>query len=92
MRSGPVDDLVVDLLHDGQRLHRFEQERLPLDCHGTGCVLSSAIAGGLAVGLSLLQAVRRAREHLLAGMRTSVPVGAGALPVNAGLQRWGRAG
>lgn len=32
--------------------------------HGTGCVYSSAIAGGLARGLSLVQAVRQAKEYI----------------------------
>ncbi|MGN0076100.1 MAG: hydroxymethylpyrimidine/phosphomethylpyrimidine kinase [Parafannyhessea sp.] len=46
--------------------------------HGTGCMLSSAIAAGLAMGLGLAEAVRRAKLLLARGLagRFTLPEGA----------------
>jgi hydroxymethylpyrimidine/phosphomethylpyrimidine kinase len=38
-------------------------ERLPGEYHGSGCTLTSAIAAGLARGLSLLEAVRKGQAY-----------------------------
>lgn len=47
------------------RVRWFASPRIATrNTHGTGCVLSAAIAAGLARGLSLPVAVKRAREHL----------------------------
>lgn len=52
----------TDLLFDGREMHRLEgawyKER---STHGTGCTLSAAIAANLALGMDLLDAVRRAK-------------------------------
>ena len=50
--------------------------------HGTGCTMSSAIATGLAQGLELEAAVRRARDYLQAAIATAPGIGAGHGPVN----------
>lgn len=51
-------DRSVDLLWDGDGARRFERPyREGLEVHGTGCVLSSAIAALLARGLCLQEAV-----------------------------------
>ena len=50
--------------------------------HGTGCTMSSAIATGLAQGLGLETAVRRARDYLQAAIATAPGIGAGHGPVN----------
>ncbi|MDE1897405.1 MAG: bifunctional hydroxymethylpyrimidine kinase/phosphomethylpyrimidine kinase, partial [Rhodospirillales bacterium] len=50
--------------------------------HGTGCTMSSAIATGLAQGLGLEAAVRRARDYLQAAIATAPGIGAGHGPVN----------
>lgn len=42
----------------------FSAPRLPVSKRGTGCTLATAIACGLAKGLSLSAACSRAREHL----------------------------
>ena len=46
--------------------------------HGTGCVLATALACGLAAGLSLPDAVRAARAYLSARLRAPLAVGRGA--------------
>ncbi|MGE4483366.1 bifunctional hydroxymethylpyrimidine kinase/phosphomethylpyrimidine kinase [Acidocella sp.] len=50
--------------------------------HGTGCTMSSAIATGLAQGMELEAAVRRARAYLQEAIRTAPGIGAGHGPVN----------
>ena len=47
------------------------------DVHGTGCALSTAIAGALAHGSSLEDAVVRGRAHLLAKVSNAIRVGTG---------------
>ncbi len=63
-------------------LRAFEGPRIPTpNTHGTGCVLSAAIATGLAQGLDLEAAVANARRflqrQLTAGRRTRWGLGAG---------------
>jgi len=50
--------------------------------HGTGCTLASAIATGLAQGMTLLDAVHRARHYLQNAILTAPGLGAGHGPVN----------
>ena len=54
--------------------------------HGTGCTLSSAIAAHLALGMTLDQAVRRARDYILAAIASGATVrtGHGHGPLNHG--------
>jgi hydroxymethylpyrimidine/phosphomethylpyrimidine kinase len=55
--------------------------------HGTGCTLSTAIACGLARGLSLPLAVGRAREYLQYAIETGPGIGVGNGPLNHMHQR-----
>ncbi len=50
--------------------------------HGTGCTLASAIASGLAQGLSLHTAVERARAYVLEAIPTAPGFGHGHGPLN----------
>jgi len=52
----------VDLLVEGRRVTRFTGRRRPGTARGTGCRLASAIAGLLAQGRSLEEAVRGAKR------------------------------
>ncbi|MBD5206697.1 MAG: bifunctional hydroxymethylpyrimidine kinase/phosphomethylpyrimidine kinase [Bacteroidales bacterium] len=55
----------TDILYNGNQFHRYRQVRIDSrNTHGTGCVLSSAIASGLARGLILPQAVRIAKNFI----------------------------
>lgn len=88
-REGVGEVHVVDLLHDGERVHRFQHAWIDtVHTHGTGCTLSAAIAAGLALGLPLVPAVERGRQHLLTALRLAVAVGKGVSPVNHGHVRW----
>ena len=48
------------------------------ELHGTGCVLSAAIATQLALGRPLRQAVAEAKKYLTETIRRAVPLGSGA--------------
>jgi hydroxymethylpyrimidine/phosphomethylpyrimidine kinase len=62
----------IDLLIDQGAIHRFTAPRIPLPgSHGTGCTLSAAIAAGLALGNSLPEAVRLAKDYLGETLRGS---------------------
>jgi len=52
----------VDLLVTARRVWRFEGERRPGTARGTGCRLASAVAGLLAQGATLPEAVRGGRR------------------------------
>jgi len=70
IKGGHLPGPPLDLLIEGTRLTRFRQARIPgPGTHGTGCTLASAIAGYLALGNSLKEAVRKARRVVLRKLR-----------------------
>lgn len=73
-RGGTVDDL----LFDGRRFIQFRHPRIGAGAlHGTGCVLSSAIAANLALGAGLAEAVERATVYIEGAIRQGVFPGRG---------------
>jgi hydroxymethylpyrimidine kinase/phosphomethylpyrimidine kinase len=69
-------DEAVDTLVVGTRVHRLARARLPrLALHGGGCFLASLIAGRLAMGHGLVDAVRWAKSAHHARLRAAVDVG-----------------
>ena len=50
--------------------------------HGTGCLLSSSIACGLAAGLPMLESIRRAKERLSDALARGLSLGHGNGPVD----------
>ncbi len=50
--------------------------------HGTGCTLASAVATGIAQGLPLEKAVKRARDYVQAAIRSAPELGKGHGPLN----------
>ncbi|QNT79040.1 bifunctional hydroxymethylpyrimidine kinase/phosphomethylpyrimidine kinase [Entomobacter blattae] len=76
-------DHLVDLLLTEEGIVEFTGERIPSrHTHGTGCTLASAISIGLAQGLSVTEAVKRARTYLIKALKTAPGYGAGAGPIN----------
>lgn len=65
--SGPTK---VDVLCDGQQMVELAAPTLPIENpHGVGCTFASAIAAQLALGLSLVEAVRAAHAYLQGALR-----------------------
>jgi hydroxymethylpyrimidine/phosphomethylpyrimidine kinase len=76
-------DTVTDMLVDQSGVHRFTSARLDNpSTHGTGCTLASAIATGLARGLTLRDSVERGRAFVQEAIRTGLSFGHGTGPVN----------
>ena len=50
--------------------------------HGTGCLLSSSIACGLAIGLPMLESIRRAKDRLSDALARGLSLGHGNSPVD----------
>ncbi len=55
---------VIDRFFDGVSSETFIHARLPVDAHGTGCTLASAIAAQLCNGLSLANACEAAIDYV----------------------------
>ena len=78
-------DTITDVLISDAGTERFEGPRIDTThTHGTGCTLASAIATGLAQGLDLSAAVRRARAYVFEAIRTAPGLGRGHGPLNHG--------
>ncbi len=81
LEDGGTD--VVDLLVTADGVERFAHRRIASrSTHGTGCTLASAIACGLAQGLSLSAAVGRGRDYVRRAIETAPGFGAGHGPLN----------
>ncbi|NLE85542.1 MAG: bifunctional hydroxymethylpyrimidine kinase/phosphomethylpyrimidine kinase [Myxococcales bacterium] len=77
------EEEVTDLLRtvDGEE-YRFSGPRIVTRAgHGTGCTLASAIAAGVAEGLTLRDAVQRGRDYLVAALRRAPILGRGSGPL-----------
>lgn len=84
IKGGHLDgDTAVDILLEGNSVHRFAAERVPHgNTHGTGCTYASAIATLLAQGEVLPTAVSRGKEFLTAAIIHAHPFGSGHGPLN----------
>jgi hydroxymethylpyrimidine/phosphomethylpyrimidine kinase len=81
----------VDLLAEGEGCTRFAAPRVATkNTHGTGCTLASAIAAGLAKGLSLNDAVREAKNYLTAAIAAAdrLQIGSGRGPLHHFFKWW----
>lgn len=76
-------EVVMDVLHDGERWHVWRSERLGAgDAHGTGCTLSAAITAGLALGQRLFPSVDTALRYTREALRTAPALGGGHRPLD----------
>ena len=76
-------DRAADLFVDGDREEWLEAERIDTPhTHGTGCTLSSAIAGYLARGVALSEAVREGKVFVTEAIRHALSLGVGIGPVD----------
>jgi len=86
VKGGHLDgDEVADWLLTPTEAHRFASARVPTrHTHGTGCTLASAIACGLAKGLTLPDAVRIGRDYVQGAIRAAPGFGGGHGPLGHG--------
>ena len=82
-KGGHLPGEPVDVLTDGNNLYSLPGVRLAApNHHGSGCLLASAAAAGLAQGASVPEAVNRARDLTAQALKYGLPLGRGAGPVN----------
>ena len=73
----------VDVLFDGAVFQELDGPRIGgTSAHGTGCTLSAAITAGLAAGLSLADAIARARRYVQRALESAPALGRGHRPLN----------
>lgn len=79
IKGGHLPQAPTDLLLDADGIfHLLAGERVDTPhTHGTGCLLSAAIAAGLALGQPFLEAVTRAKELVRLALRHPVIIGQG---------------
>jgi hydroxymethylpyrimidine/phosphomethylpyrimidine kinase len=83
VKGGHLADEATDILDDGSEVQIFRAPKLNTShTHGTGCTLSSAIAALLARGVTVPEAVARAKEYLNAALHSAPELGHGSGPLN----------
>ncbi len=86
VKGGHIGGAIIhDVLQTTTGEWIFDSPRIETKAtHGTGCTLASAIAALIAQGVSLPQAVERARDYLQGAIRHARGYGAGHGPVHHG--------
>jgi hydroxymethylpyrimidine/phosphomethylpyrimidine kinase len=83
IKGGHLEGEATDLLSDGAGFREFPAPRIETrHTHGTGCTYSAAITACLARGMSVGDAVARAKRFIHEAIRTSPQLGHGCGPVN----------
>jgi hydroxymethylpyrimidine/phosphomethylpyrimidine kinase len=78
-------DRADDLFADGRREEWISAERIDTPhTHGTGCILSAAVAAHLARGEGLWEAVRKGKEFVTEAIRHGLAIGNGLGPASPG--------
>lgn len=70
---------VVDLFADEHGGLEIAHPRLPIEVHGTGCTLASAVAANLCLGLPLGDACTAAADYVHAGLQRAYRPGIGGM-------------
>ena len=75
--------MIIDRLVDRSgEAHRWEDTRIETtSTHGTGCTLASGIATGIGQGLTLIEAITRARHFVRAALHAAPGLGKGHGPM-----------
>ena len=71
-RQKAESEAAIDVLDNEGKLTVFREKRIAgVALHGSGCVLSAAIAAGLGKGMTLEESVGAAKSFVLAAIRNS---------------------
>ncbi|MBI2936555.1 MAG: bifunctional hydroxymethylpyrimidine kinase/phosphomethylpyrimidine kinase [Chloroflexi bacterium] len=83
IKGGHRPGRAVDIFYDGRNYHQLSVARIETrSTHGTGCTFASAIAACLALGLTPVEAMARAKRYVTHAMRRAYPIGHGHGPLN----------
>jgi hydroxymethylpyrimidine/phosphomethylpyrimidine kinase len=77
IKGGHGQGPAMDTLYGGDFVLTFSTERLAGGFHGTGCVLSSAVAVFIGQGIPVEKAVERGKQFVEKMLRKAKPVGKG---------------
>jgi len=75
--GGHLEKLTLDLYFDGSEFYELEASKIQGEYHGTGCAFSAAITANLALGHSLLEAAKRAKEFVTEAIKKAYHLGRG---------------
>ena len=90
VKGGHIDGPATDVLYDGSDFVTFTSERIDTpNTHGTGCTFASAVAAGLAKGMTIQDTVGQAKDYVTAAIETNFPMGGGHGPLNHFHEFWG---
>ncbi|MCT4564338.1 MAG: bifunctional hydroxymethylpyrimidine kinase/phosphomethylpyrimidine kinase [Maledivibacter sp.] len=93
VKGGHLSDDATDVLYDGNDFHLLKQTRIETKhTHGTGCTLSSAIAANLAKGLSIAEAVKKAKTYVTTAIKNGFSIGHGVGPTHHFYELYRKAG
>lgn len=89
VKGGHRDGPATDLYYDGSSFREFTSPRIKTaNTHGTGCTFASAVAAGLAKGMTTEDAVGKAKEFVTEAIRRSFTIGQGHGPLNHFYKLW----
>ena len=78
IKGGHLRGDAVDVLYNGKEFKILMNERISGgNPHGTGCAFSSALTAGLAMGLSIDEAFKGAKEYVTGAIKEPIAVGSG---------------
>jgi len=75
--GGHLEDKAIEIVFDGQEVHRLEGAMMPGRYHGTGCAYSACITAFLALGRAPVEAAMLAKELVGDAIRSSYRPGGG---------------
>jgi hydroxymethylpyrimidine/phosphomethylpyrimidine kinase len=83
IKGGHLENSADDLLNIEGKFLWFETPKVENpNTHGTGCTLSSAIACNLALGLTISESVKNAKEYITGAIKDGLKLGKGRGPLN----------
>jgi hydroxymethylpyrimidine/phosphomethylpyrimidine kinase len=83
------EDTSTDLFYEGTGFREYTAIRVrSSNTHGTGCTFASAIAAGLAKGLTLRDAIALAKSYVTLAIQHAYPVGGGHGPLHHFYRYW----
>lgn len=83
VKGGHLSNTADDVLFDGKDIKILRGDRFKTkNTHGTGCTLSSAIASYIALGYSVYDAVKLAKDYITTAIKHSFSIGKGHGPTH----------
>ena len=83
VKGGHIEGDALDIAYNGSDLVELSRPRIDTkNTHGTGCTFSAAIASGLAMGLTPVEAVTAAKDFVTNAIAHGIQLGQGHGPTN----------